>query len=88
MSRNPSRRYERSQTEVSPAAAWAGYSAFALCMLGSVAWPLWSDNDLWIIRFGLLGAVVIAPVLFLPALRALRETFAPAPSRPGQRQRK
>jgi hypothetical protein len=59
--------------------AWAGYVLFALCLLGSVAWPLWSDNDLWMLSFAALGAIVIFPVIFWPVTRSLTSLFEGRP---------
>lgn len=52
------------------------YWAFALCMVGSVAWPLWSDSDLWSFAFAGLGFAVVLPVVLGPALRAILRSFS------------
>lgn len=54
---------------------WAAYGIFALCLIGSVAWPLWSDSDLWMLGFGALAVLIIAPVIFGPPVRALLLAF-------------
>ena len=50
---------------------WLAYTAFAVCLVGIVAWPLWSDNDLWFFAFGAIAAVVMVPVVLVPGLRAI-----------------
>lgn len=54
---------------------WASYAAFALCLIGSVAWPLCSDSDLWMLGFGALAVLVIAPVILGPPARAILSAF-------------
>jgi hypothetical protein len=61
---------------VSQVWAWGSYGVLALCMVGGVAWPLWSDNDLWMIFFGVVGAAVIIPVVVWPSIRGLRDAFS------------
>ncbi len=38
---------------------WSAYVLFALCLIGSVAWPLWSDSDLWMLGFGALAVIIL-----------------------------
>jgi hypothetical protein len=54
---------------------WAAYILFALCLIGSVAWPLWSDSDLWMLGFGALAVIIIFPVILWPAIRAVMSAF-------------
>ena len=54
---------------------WAAYGLFALCLIGSVAWPLWSDSDLWMLGFGALAVIIIFPVILWPAIRGLKSAF-------------
>ena len=35
---------------------WTAYTLFALCLISSVAWPLWSDSDLWMLGLAALAA--------------------------------
>jgi hypothetical protein len=51
-------------------------------MVGGVAWPLWSDNDLWMIFFGFVGAAVIIPVVLWPSIRAVRAAFSASSDEP------
>lgn len=55
--------------------AWVSYGVLAMCLVGGVAWPLWSDNDLWMIAFGAIGAVAVIPAVVWPSIRALRNAF-------------
>lgn len=54
---------------------WAAYGLFALCLIGSVAWPLWSDSDLWMLGFAALAVLVIVAVIFGPPVRAILSAF-------------
>lgn len=54
---------------------WAAYGLFVLCLIGSVAWPLWSDSDLWMLGFGALAAIIILPVVLWPAIRGVMSAF-------------
>ena len=54
---------------------WAAYGLFALCLIGSVAWPLWSDSDLWMLGFGALAVIIVLPVILWPAIRGLKSAF-------------
>jgi len=63
---------------------WAAYILFSLCLVGCVAWPLWSDSDVWALGFGALAVLVISPVVLGPAIRAVASTFdADEPPRGG-----
>jgi hypothetical protein len=55
---------------VNKGVVWTAFVLFALCLIGSAAWPLWSDGDLWMLGFGALGAIIILPVIVWPAIRA------------------
>jgi hypothetical protein len=54
---------------------WTAYVLFALCLIGSVAWPLWSDSDLWMLGFGALAVIIILPVILWPAIRGVMKAF-------------
>ena len=54
---------------------WAAFFVFAMCMVGMVAWPLWSDNDLWSFLFAGIGIAVLLPVILVPPIRALLKVF-------------
>jgi hypothetical protein len=55
--------------------AWTAYSLFGLCLIGSVAWPLWSDNDLWMLGFAALAVVIMLPAILWPAIRGVMSAF-------------
>jgi hypothetical protein len=55
--------------------AWAAHIVFGLCLVGLVAWPLWSDSMVWVVPFSLVAIVVMVPVVVLPGLRALRDVM-------------
>ncbi len=48
--------------------AWLAYSIVAACLVGSVAWPLWSDSTWWPVGLGVVAALAIAPVIFANAI--------------------
>lgn len=55
---------------------WAAYGLFGLCLVGSVARPLWSDNDLWMLGFGALAVIIIIfPVILWPTIRGVVSAF-------------
>ena len=54
---------------------WAAYDLLALCLVGSVAWPLWSDSDLWMLGFSALAVMIILSVILWPAIRGLMSAF-------------
>lgn len=58
---------------------WAAFVVFALCLVGTVAWPLWSDNDLWMFFFGAVGIAVLFPVILVPPIRELLKAFSASP---------
>ncbi len=58
------------------ALTWAAFVVFALCMVGMVAWPLWSDNDLWSFLFAAVGIAVLFPVILGRAFRGVRDAFS------------
>lgn len=55
---------------------WAAFIVFALCMVGVVAWPLWSDNDLWSFLFAAIGIAVLFPVILVHAVRSILAAFS------------
>lgn len=57
------------------ARTWAAYVLFALCLVGMVAWPLWSDSDVWMILFAAVGIAVMFPVIFGRSIRAVLDAF-------------
>jgi glucose dehydrogenase len=71
----------RSLRTVSRMPACAAYGVFALCLVGMVAWALWSDSDLWAFLFAAIGIAVLLPVILGPSIRAGRAAFS-SPSRP------
>jgi glucose dehydrogenase len=54
---------------------WTAFVLFALCLIGTVAWPLWSDSDLWGLGFGALAVLILFPVVLWPPIRADIEAF-------------
>ena len=66
----------RSLLTVNSVLAWGAYGVFALCLVGMVAWPLWSDNDLWAFLFAAVGLAVLLPVVLGPSIRAVRAAFS------------
>lgn len=58
--------------------ACAAYSVFALCMVGAVAWPLWSNNIAWVIPFIIVAVAIKVPIVVLPSVRAVREAMRPS----------
>ena len=54
---------------------WIAFVLFALGLVGSVAWPLWSENDLW--AQALLGppSVLLLLVIMWPVIQGLRDAF-------------
>ena len=60
---------------------WAAFSAFSLCMVGAVAWPLWSGNDLWSVLFVAVGVAVLFPLILARVIRGCLKAFSPAPDR-------
>lgn len=55
---------------------WAAFIVFALCLVGVVAWPLWSDNDLWSFLFAAIGIAVLFPVILVPPIRSVFKAFS------------
>lgn len=56
---------------------WLAFGFVGVCLIGSVAWPLWSGSIAWPIAFGVVATLVIAPVIFGAATRDLREALRP-----------
>lgn len=73
---SPVGRGGRSLLTVNSVLAWGAYGVFALCLVGMVAWPLWSDNDLWAFLFAAVGLAVLLPVTLGPSIRAVRAAFS------------
>jgi predicted lysophospholipase L1 biosynthesis ABC-type transport system permease subunit len=55
--------------------AWVAYGVVALCLVGLVAWPLWSDNIAWVIPFSIVAIAVMVPIAVLPGIRAVRDAM-------------
>lgn len=66
---------------------WASYVLGALSLIGSVAWPLWSDNDLWMLGFSALAGVILMPFVLWPALEAMRAVFSSSNKAKSRRRR-
>jgi hypothetical protein len=58
------------------ALTWAAFVVFALCLVGMVAWPLWSDNDLWSFFFAAVGSAVLFPVILWRAVGSVLSAFS------------
>ena len=58
---------------------WGAFFVFAICVVGMVAWPLWSDNDLWSFLFAGIGIAVLFPVIFVPPIRTMLRVFSTLP---------
>jgi len=56
---------------------WAAFNAFSLGMVGAVAWPLWSDNDLWSVLFVAVGIAVLFPLIFAGSSASSSRPFRP-----------
>jgi hypothetical protein len=54
---------------------WIAYVVFAGCVVGAVAWPLWSDNDAWMLAFAAAGVVFMLPVVLGPPVRAILDAL-------------
>ncbi len=58
------------------ALVWAAYGVFAVCMVGTVASYLWSDDYLWWpILFAGIGVAVMLPIPLGPSIRAMVSAF-------------
>jgi len=45
-------------------------------MVGAVAWPHWSGNDLWSVLFVAVGIAVLFPLFFARVIRKFLKAFS------------